>query len=70
MFFYYSNCKNTIFFLNRFFFCLFYVFLEFNKYDGPMMDGFFFAFFCHGFICCHHGRGDYRAWKNGCAVMF
>ena len=68
MFFYYSNCKNTIFFLNRFFFCLFYVFLEFNKYDGPMMDGFFFAFFVivlsvaiMAGVIIGHGKMDVRS---------
>ena len=46
MFFYYSNCKNTTFFLNRFFFCLFYVFLEFNKCVGSVLGSYSLCSFC------------------------
>lgn len=46
MYFYYSNCKNTTFFLNRFFFCLFYVFLEFNKCVGSVLGSYSLCSFC------------------------
>lgn len=68
MYFYYSNCKNTTFFLNRFFFCLFYVFLEFNKCVGSVLGSYSLcSFYCIVAIYCIVAmvEGDERRCRRG-----
>lgn len=62
MFFYYSNCKNTIFFLNRFFFGLFYVFLEFNKCVGSVLGSYSL---CSFYCIVAMVEGDERRCRRG-----
>ena len=68
MFFYYSNCKNTTFFLNRFFFCLFYVFLEFNKCVGSGLGSYSLCSF-YPIVAMVEGKEWLRHRRSGQFLM-